>query len=200
MQQSHFQVWERSAEEEISDATCAGQEDWCLVFDGAGSGVRRGRDEDDCEARRETLGIEWREDVYHQRPLRGRLRGHGGDGQLEEFAWDQRIHPGKGNGRIQAGEERKQAGDAGERHFGSDFFGLSRAGRKHVGGGGRRIHRQLEDTGWRAYFDCGAGYGNGTGGFGSGDKIREATKTIWAADQRVSGYSIQAGGHGYAGG
>src|SRR5712671_2548904 len=140
------------------------------------------------------------QDVYHQRPLRRRLRGDGGDEQIEEFAWDQRVYPGKGDGGIQAGEERKQAGDAGERYFGSDFFGLSRARRKHVGGGGRRIHRQLEDFGRRAYFYCGVGAGNGAGGFGRSDEICQAAETVRAADQRISGYSIQAGGHGYTGG
>src|SRR6266851_2168166 len=80
--------------------------------------------------------------------------------------------------------------------FGSDFQRLPRAAGKPAGAGRRRIHRKLENPGWRADFDCGARIGNGAGSAGSGDEVCEAAETVWAGDQRVSGGAIQAGGHG----
>src|SRR5258707_8835126 len=100
LQQSHFQVWERSAEEEIPDAAGAGKKDWGVVAYGAGSWFGRGRDADVRQARRQALGAQRSENFYYQRALRGCLCGDGGDGQIEEFARHQRVYPGEGDPRF----------------------------------------------------------------------------------------------------
>jgi len=38
------------------------------------------------------------------------MRGDGGDGQVQEFAWNQRLHFGKGNAGIQAGKKENKLG------------------------------------------------------------------------------------------
>src|SRR5882724_12988277 len=107
MFESHFQVWDGSAEEEISCAAGLRKGDWGVVADGAGGGIGRGRDADDGGAGRKGLGAERSEDVYDEWALRRFLRGDGGNGQVEGIARDQRVHFGKGDGGISAREKRE---------------------------------------------------------------------------------------------
>ncbi len=79
--QSHLQIRHARAAQEICDAAGAGQEAGLLVADRAASGFRRGRRADHRRAQGRRLDSQRLENVYHQWPLRGHLRGHGRDRQ-----------------------------------------------------------------------------------------------------------------------
>ncbi len=78
--QSHLQGRVRRAEAEIFNQTYVGRVDWLLVSDRARGRIGRGRNPQHCRSRRCLLGAQRIEDVHHQRPLRGHLRGDGDDG------------------------------------------------------------------------------------------------------------------------
>ena len=114
---------------------------WSLTEPEAGSDAG-GRGRRRCGGRR--LGTERFEDVYDERALCGRLRGDGGDGQGQGVARDQRVYFGKGHGGIQAGEKGKQAGDASQRHRGSDFHGLQIGAKQLLGPQGEGFMGSLQ--------------------------------------------------------
>ena len=178
----------------------SGPEAGRMVAHRAGSWLRRRRHSHHRRARWQALGAERREDLHHQRPFRRHLRGHGGDRQIQRFPRHQRVHPGKGHVRIQARQKGKQAWHARQRHLRSDFLGLPRARRKSSRPGRRRLHQQLENSGWRTHFDCRSGARHGAGRAGSRYELRQATQAIRPGYQRVSGHPVQTCRHGHADG
>ena len=78
---------------------------WSLTEPEAGSDAGGTRTHGSDERRR--LGDQRLEDVHHQRALRRRVRGHGGDGRSEEEPRNFRVHRGEGNAGIQARAKRK---------------------------------------------------------------------------------------------
>src|ERR1700733_7937433 len=105
---------------EAGERTVAG----CLGADGAGIGFGCGWGADYRGEEGGHVGAEWGEDFYHQwrpRELRGRAcRDRSGERDEGNFS----VRGGEGDEGFQAGQEREQAGTAGERYVGADLRGL----------------------------------------------------------------------------
>ena len=137
------------------------------------------------------LDIQWSEDVYDERALRGFLRGDGGDGQVAEGRmgsarsfWKRGwlgFKPGKKENKL-----GMRASDTSEVIFRIAACRSRICWDRKVKG----LPGVLTDSGRWKDFDCGAGAGDGARCAGSGDEIREAAEAVWSGDQRISGDSV----------
>jgi len=162
----------------------SGKADWRVVADRAGGGFGRGRHANDCCARRQSLGAQWRETFTTNghyanycvaMAVTDKTKGSHGISAFILEKGMKGFRPGKKENKL-----GMRASDTSE-----VIFNDCRVPQEICWAGRRRIYRQLEDSGWRKNFDRALALGM-LRARSSGHKVREAAKTVWAGDQRVS--------------
>ena len=189
----------RGAAQEIRRAAGAGEKARLLVADRAGGRLRRRRHAHHRGAQGRRLGAQRLENVHHQRPLRRCLRGHGASPikpkertAFPRSSW-RRATPG-----FRAGQKRKQAGHARQRHFRSDLQRLPRARRENLlGKEGEGFVNTLQVLDGGRISIAALALGMAQGAFEAAASYAKQRKQFGKADQRVPGHSVQAGRHGH---
>ena len=194
--QPYFQGRRRRAAPALSAQPGLGRMDRLLVAHRAGSRVGRRRHPHHGGDGRRLLGAQRRQDVHHQRSLRGCLRGHGGDGPRGGAARHLRLHHREGHARVPSGQEGEQARAARQRHRGSDLRNLPPRLAAAPGPSQRGLRGQPEGARRRAHLDRRALHRDGAGRLRRRAALLQAAQTVRPADLGVPGDPAQAGGYG----
>ncbi len=141
--------------------------------------------------------LERRQDFHHQRALRQRLRGHGGDRPRRRAARHLGLHHRTGHARLPRRQEGKQAGPARQRHRRSDLRELPHPADAVARQARRGLRGQPEGAGWRPHLHRGAGHRHGAGRLRCGAALFQAAAPVQPAHLRISGHPVQAGGYGH---